>query len=228
MKIIISDYDGTLYTDKDDIEKNAKRIENYRNHGNLFIISTARNFSSIKDVCIENNIMVDYFFCDIGATILDYNGKILYSQYIAEKHREKIEYYLEKYLSILTIDRYGTHGKIEREEKEVVEYKIKGDMNTLLDIKKVINQEIPNVKTQITEDYKLIIHTSTKETAIEEFILKFGIDKDNIYTVGDEVDDLGMLKKYNGYRMRHCNPIVKEQINKSVSSVSELIDIVNK
>ena len=228
MKVIISDYDGTLYINEEDFKENIKRIKDFRKSGNIFVISTARNFSSIKKVCTENSIRVDYFFCDIGATILDFNGKVICSQCITENDREQIEQYLKKYLSIISIDRYGTHEKIKIGEKGLVEYKIKGDMNILLDLKATISQKIKNVKTQITEDNKFIIHTSTKETAIKNFISQFNINEKDIYTIGDEVDDLEMLKKYNGYRMEQCNSIVKEQINKSVNSVSKLIDIVNK
>ena len=51
-----------------------------------------------------------------------------------------------------------------------------------------------------------------------------GVEKSSIYTVGDEIDDLEMLKKYNGFRMEHCNQIVRENISNKVKSVSELIN----
>ena len=84
------------------------------------------------------------------------------------------------------------------------------------------------LRTQITEDDKLIIHTNTKEESIEIFIKEMKIDRDCVYTVGDELDDLEMLKKYNGYRMDKCNDILKEYITKSVSNISELIDIIGE
>ena len=44
--------------------------------------------------------------------------------------------------------------------------------------------------------------------------------------MGDELDDLEMLKKYKGYRMEHCNELVGDTISNKVASVSELIDSI--
>lgn len=228
MKVLISDYDGTLYTNENDIKRNSEKIKAFRENDNIFIISTARNYSSIKEVCEKYNIIVDYFFCDIGSVILDFNGNIIYENYIEKDDIEKIEKNIKKYINKLSIDRYGAKNKIIKGTDRVVEYKIKGESKLLLNLKQIIEKEVPNVKTQITEDNKFIIHTSTKEDIIEIFLLKMGIKKDYVYTVGDELDDLGMLKKYNGHRMKNCNPIVKENISKEVYSVFQLIDLIKK
>lgn len=192
---------------------------------NIFIISTARNYSSIKEACEKNNIVVDYFFCDIGSVILDFNGNVIYEKYIEKNDVEKIEKNLKKYLNKLNIDRYGAKNKIVKGTDRVIEYKIKGKLGLLLDVKEIIDKEVPKVKTQITEDNKFIIHTSTKESIIEIFLLNAGIKKDYVYTVGDELDDLEMLNKYRGYRMKN---IVKEKINNEIDSVFQLIDLIER
>lgn len=224
MKVLISDFDGTLYINEDDVQKNAKKIEDFRKSGNIFIISTARNYSAIKKACLKYNIDVDYFFCDIGATILNNEGKVLHSEYIKEFQREKIEEILERYSGEIVIDRYGTNDRQAKGEKGIVEYKIKGNITDLSKLKQIIDIEIKDVRTQVTEDSRFIIHTSTKEKIIETFIKNTNIEKCSIYTVGDELDDLEMLKEYNGYRMEYCNEIVKDTISNKVASVSELID----
>lgn len=226
MKVLISDFDGTLYINENDVKNNAKKIGDFRKGGNIFIISTARNYSTIKKSCLKYNIDVDYFFCDIGATILDNDGKVLYSEYIKEFERKKIEEILEKYSEEIVIDRYGTNGRQAKGEKGIVEYKIKGNINDLSKLKQIIDKEIKDVRTQVTEDSRFIIHTSTKEKVIETFIKNTNIEKSSIYTVGDELDDLEMLKKYNGYRMEHCNELVGDTISNKVASVSELIDSI--
>ena len=222
MKVLISDFDGTLYINEDDVKNNAKKIEDFRKGGNIFIISTARNYSAIKKACLKYNIDVDYFFCDIGATILDNDGKVLYSEYIKEFERKKIEEILEKYSKEIVIDRYGTNDRQAKGEKGIVE----GNINDLSKLKQIIDKEIKDVRTQVTEDSRFIIHTSTKEKVIETFIKNTNIEKGSIYTVGDELDDLEMLKKYNGYRMEHCNELVGDTISNKVASVSELIDSI--
>lgn len=225
MKVLISDYDGTLFLSEHDIKNNASKIEKFREQGNLFIICTARNFAAIKKPCVKYGIDVDYFFCNIGSVILDNDGSVIYRRYIDIADRNQIENILYNIENQVLIKRYGTNDKQGKEVENIVEYKIEGDENILKAIKEQVDKKC-NLRTQITEDNKLIIHTNTKEESIEIFIEEMKIDRDCVYTVGDELDDLEMLKKYNGYRMDKCNEILKEYITKSVSNISELIDII--
>ena len=43
--MVISDYDQTFYLNDEDIEKNKKAVELFRNNGNLFVIATRKNIS---------------------------------------------------------------------------------------------------------------------------------------------------------------------------------------
>ena len=61
---------------------------------------------------------------------------------------------------------------------------------------------------------------------IKIFIKQNNVNKDLITTVGDELDDLNMLKLYNGYRMEKCNEILKQEIFRSVESVAKLIELL--
>ncbi len=228
MKILISDFDGTLFINEDDILKNSKKIKEFRGNGNLFIISTARNYEAIEPACRQYNIEADYFFCDIGSVILDKNGNVLYKKYINIDDRNKIEKILYGYEENLIIKRYGTHGKQDRNIENVIEYKIEGDIENLKTLKKEIDKNLKYSRTQITEDNKFIIHTSSKDQVIDIFKNILDVNDNKIITVGDEIDDLDMLKKYNGYRMNKCNEYLLKYNFKCVNSVSELIEILDK
>ena len=45
----------------------------------------------------------------------------------------------------------------------------------------------------------------------------------NIYTVGDNINDLEMLRDYNGYAMYHASKEIKEIAGNTCFSVSNLI-----
>lgn len=226
MKTLISDFDGTLFINDEEINKNAKMIKIFRDKGNIFIISTARNYQAIKEACIKYDIQVDYFFCDIGSVILDNEGNVLYKQYINKEDRKNIEIILLDYEEQVTIKRYGTKGKQGKEVQNIVEYKIEGDYEILEKIKKKVDEVIKNTETQITEDNKFIIHTGKKEDIINIFVDKKKIDINSIITIGDEIDDLEMLKRYNGYRMKKCNQVLIDNNIRSVDSVGELINLM--
>lgn len=53
MKILISDFDGTLFINNEVTEEAIAKISDFRKKGNIFIISTARNFSTVKKECLK-------------------------------------------------------------------------------------------------------------------------------------------------------------------------------
>lgn len=226
--ILISDFDGTLFVNDREILENAKMIREFRSKGNIFIISTARNYGSIKDVCNKYNIEVDYFFCDLGSVILENDGNVLYKKYISQDDRKNIEIIILNYENKALIKRYGTISKQDKDAQNVIEYKIESDYETLEEIKKQLDKVIKSAKTQITEDNRLIIHTSTKKQIIDIFINNNKVDVNSIFTIGDELDDLEMLIKYNGYRMNKSNKKLQENNIGCVNSVSELIKKIMK
>ena len=225
MKVLVSDFDGTLFIDNKVTEKDIKKIEEFRKKGNIFIISTARNFSTVKKECLKYSINVDYFFCDIGSVILDNDGNVLYKKYINSYEIEIIESVIENYKNLITIKRYGTNSK-QVDKNDIIEYKIAGEIVVLNEINHILNSKIKQAKLQITEDNKLIIHTGTKEEIIQIFINQNSINKSIITTVGDELDDLNMLILYNGYRMNKCTMKLEKKIQNSVKSISEIIDLI--
>lgn len=226
MKILISDFDGTLFVNDEVTKEDIKRINDFRKKGNIFIISTARNFSTVKKECLKHEIDVDYFFCDIGSVILDNDGNVLYKKYINIHEKEIIESVIENYKNLINVKRYGTNTKQEKNINSVIKYKIDGESKILKEIKNILDSNITQAKLQITEDDRLIIHTGTKEEIIQIYINHKHIDKSIITTVGDELDDLNMLILYNGYRMEKCNIELEQKIHKSVNSVSELINLI--
>ena len=128
-----------------------------------------------------------------------------------------------KYPDIIYLVNYGYVPNTISGDGEELDCYILGEYKPLKEYK---GKCIAVIHRKNEEDDKLIIHTNTKEESIEIFIKEMKIDRDCVYTVGDELDDLEMLKKYNGYRMDKCNEILKEYITKSVSNISELIDII--
>ena len=153
----------------------------------------------------------------------------MYKKFISYSEKNIIEEVLSKYEKLIEIKRYGVKTILDHSEKNIVEYKINGNIENLNEIKTYLDEKLRQAKIQITEDNKLVIHTGTKEKIIHNFIEQKcikDINKSSIITIGDELDDLNMLKIYNGYRMNNCNPILKKKVNTSAKSVSKLIELI--
>ena len=68
----------------------------------------------------------------------------------------------------------------------------------------------------------------TKSTMIEEIVKIEGIDKDAIYTVGDNYNDYHMIKDYHGYTMPWGKEELKDVCEGITPSVSSLIKKIKR
>ena len=73
MKLLVSDFDDTFYTDDINVLKNIKELEKYKKN-NLFMLSSGRSFNSLKKMCLKYNIPYDYLSCCDGSILYDKNN----------------------------------------------------------------------------------------------------------------------------------------------------------
>ena len=78
MKILGSDYDGTLnHNGIDDAKRQA--IRKWRDQGNVFAIVSGRSLMDLLRVCRENTIECDYLICSNGAIVAKADGTVVSS-----------------------------------------------------------------------------------------------------------------------------------------------------
>ena len=230
-KVLISDYDGTFYTDEVQIGKNVESINNFRGNGNIFVIATARGIGSIRKEIEKYNINCDYIISDMGGIVVDVRtDEIIYKRLMSELQIDYVENILKKY-SEIEISRFGL-GDENMMGKDVVGYKIKSDsVENLMEIKKKIdNENIYNLVTRMAErEKKLFINNllNTKLKAIDNLLLRLNVDSKNVYTIGDSDDDLEMLEKYNGYRMFEVTENVRKRISNNVKDFQMLMNYID-
>lgn len=225
-KLLVSDYDGTLFINEIDLFENTKKIRKFQEDGNTFVIATSRSYSSIIEEVKKYQISYDYIFSNVGAGIFDNTGKNLYADYIPDNEKEKIETILEHYTQ-LDITRFGILEPQEKDSLKIVGYKIKGDLSILEKLKILFSSFLSNFDVSLkTKENKLFLNyrNNSKEKAIVRLIKMFPQYKDfKVVTVGDDDVDFGMIKQFNGYRMQNCSSLLSESIVKMVSSVGELV-----
>lgn len=225
-KLLISDYDDTLFTDEQSLKENIKKIKEFQKQGNIFTIATSRSLTSIMDEINKYNIPYDYLFVNVGAGIFDNLGNNLYVNFISKEEKEEIEKILEKYEN-LKITRYGIIEKQEKTSTQIVGYKIKGELNHLDYLYNTFANKLENFEVVFKRDEgKLFLNhkNNTKEQAINKLIEKFPKYKDyEVITVGNDDVDFGMLQLYDGYCMKNSSELLLKNIRKIVSSVGELV-----
>lgn len=212
MNLLVSDFDDTFYDNN--YEENIKFVNSLDNFD--FVVATGRNYQSLKkDLKVE----CKYYICNDGGYILDKDENIIYNNYINNESLKKIYERMKKlryddyFFDYLT--EFGTELK-----PNINKLSIRIKNNTPEKDLEYLLKDIDDVYGYISNNWINILNVeSKKENAVEKII---GFNKyENIFTVGNEINDYGMLKKYNGY-------LISKQINTNFNTISKFIDIKKK
>lgn len=232
VKMLVADYDNTLYTDENQLNKNIEYIKEFQKNGNLFVISTSRSWKSMKKEIDTYDIPFDYLCCNTGGSIFDHDGDLLYMGNVDNDILNKTENILSKYNDTdYSVTRYGIYKEYDEKIDKLLGYKIKGDKEKLEKLKDILEKDLNNdfqIVLKNEKDYsKLFLNYkfNTKENGIEKLVQILPKDDYKIITVGDDDVDFNMIKKYDGYRMENSSELLNENINKKVSSIFELIEL---
>lgn len=198
MKILASDFDGTIYF-PDDSEKNIRNVNSIRNFilkGNIFCIITGRNYSDIKLLLNKYNIPYSYLICEDGAKIfnnMDYCMDTIYldkdtiENVIPILDENKFNYYLD--------DGYNETNNLN----DCVKIVVNCDNRDLQ--KKIINQirKKVNVHVYASRFHVNIIEASVnKASALKRLLNIENFSYNDFYVIGDNDNDYEMLKSFTG------------------------------
>lgn len=233
MQLLSSDFDETYKIKHKDpnttrslLEVNNKAIEQFRKDGNIFLLNTGRVFDSINKKAKEDNVLYDYLACCDGSLLLDKDGKTLFSVNLDMHLLNEFTYLKRKFPSII-IEPLMYEGCLLR-------FKIK---EPLFDIN--LYQELERLASEL----KLSFLCMSFDDACMYFLDEKGIDKgtsvhmisdieeisrEDIYTVGDDLNDLPMILRYNGYVMSNGRIATIDNVKGIVTSVDSLIKRIGK
>lgn len=228
MNLLVSDYDGTLNPDvtrtKSTLE-NIRAVNQYREQGNKFMLSTGRSFESIKKQIDRFDIKYDYLSCNDGAILFDNNNQILTVSYLNIELIKKLSDDLLRLDSVRRFDYYGTHGVTNGEE--ILELAIYTRLfNSSLEIKKLIKGKYKELDI-LSFPFQSFVKAYGGKTRTINYIIK-NINIEKVITVGDSINDLEMLIDFNGYKVIGSSPKLYFKDIKTCSSVKNLIKKINK
>lgn len=227
-KILISDYDQTLYLNDEDMEKNKVAIKKIREKGNIFVIATGRSYFDFHNKVDLYNFEYDYVIINHGATILDKDNNVFTNFSIKNEIIDNIknDLQLEKSLKGFCCSRLDSRVDFNHKDltKINVRYNSKEDAMT---INKIINDRYSSFVNSyyVTENsLEIISNEINKSKAIDILLKELDIPRDNAYTIGDGYSDIEMIKDFNGYAMVNSVDELKNIVKKQYKSVSELIN----
>lgn len=233
MKLLVSDFDGTYYTNETDIYLNNKSINNWIDNHNIFMLSSGRSFKSLKEMTKKYNINYQYLSCCDGSILYDKNDKIIIkyplnpniiNKFLNLKNYAKIERiqfsYPDDYYSKKKDDELiGLNLVIKNEyvtEKFLKEFNLLKDKYQEFDFLAYSHDEI----TFFCLKNKGINKSST----IKYLQDKLNLNYHDIYVFGDNQNDYEMLKHYQGYYIGNANSDIKNICIKGFNNIYEFFN----
>ncbi len=244
--IVFSDFDNTLYPHSDEHEflRNLEAIKKFRKRGNLFCLATGRNQASLGRAWADYSNYLDYIIFDNGAVCVNRQGEAVFQETIpldiaktitdriTKKFGNEVEfvvYYDNKEWP--EPDQDATKVRCWTTSVEIAE-RVVEEISTMFGetlcsfiARDVRPSNVAWMKNQ--EYYCAFVDTMSakagKYNAIRRLCEKF--PNERVITVGDDTNDLAMIKNYDGYAMHNSVPEVLENVNPThvVDSVSELL-----
>ena len=228
MKLLVSDYDGTFNPDdkkKKYLYENIEAIKELMANGHKFMLSTGRNFYSIKEQIDRYHIPYNYLSCNDGAVLFDQDDNVLDTSYLNN----------DDVISILTELKGNNIGK----DIYTYDYKgqnISGDQIIEIGIFYSLKpKEFFTTKERLIELMRRYPHLSLTTFPGAAFIenpggksrtIKFLESKEvfeHIVTVGDNKNDLEMIIDYQGYKIISSYPCMYFKNIKTTTSVKKLV-----
>ncbi len=234
-KVIISDFDHTLYVDNKISDKDIESINKFRKDGNLFVIATGSSYTSFLSKVGDSKLKYDYLIVNHGSTILKKDDIIFNEVLDINTLKDIIKRYNlnDKKNYTLIENEVGNFFSTAKEglvtpdaeniTKVNLEFNAENFKKELDYLRKSYNKKI-NIYDVLNNEIEIISSKASKLIAIEKVLNEEGVKPSNVYAIGDGHSDIEMIKKYNGYAMKNSVPELKKYCIKEVDSISNLIE----
>ena len=237
MNLLVTDYDGTLFTDSKSISKNIKKLQELQKHHFYIMISTGRCLPSIKEEITKYHIPYDYLNCADGALIYDNQDNLLKCYKMSHQIIKQILNFKDN-ISYKEIQISYNDGYSDQYYHKPI-----SSINIVIDNQNITSQIIKDFQKlqENNPQYNFLIYTHTntsflcvkdkgvsKALGIAYLKNKLKIANKNIYVIGDGNNDMEMIKEYKGYNIKNSTINYKEISQKEYNHFYEFIDDILK
>lgn len=236
MIIIASDFDGTISYQGKISDEDKKAIHTFREKGNKFGIVTGRDVDLAQWIKQENGLEFDFVICCTGGVIKDGDGRIIYQK------KGKMGHFVSELIE--KAKELGAYGFAIGDVLLKCIVDIKGLIPARLDALTefthantgFITEENATAFTEfVNKNYsdKISAHQNgtavdmppaytSKVTGIYEYAKMF--DNPEIYAVGDNFNDIPMIKEFNGYAVSNAKEEVKKSAKHQCDRIADMIE----
>ncbi len=242
MKIIASDYDGTLNHGGIDDEK-IKAISDWRNAGNIFAIISGRSPKDLLRIYNEKRFDCDYLIADNGAVIMTTDGEII-SQASCDSAlaMSLIELIFNcgcEWAYVQTDSDFRVYSDPENCKNDneftladMPEIKYFNQINTILDDFQSAAEVTSKIATQFKRALNplqngicidIVRYDMNKAKGIYTLMDIVGAKYEDVIAVGDNINDRDMIAEFKSYAMENGVDSIKETADYITTGITELI-----
>lgn len=246
MKVLASDYDGTLRSEELIDKADIQAIHEFRKAGNIFGLVTGRSMESIKIEIEKNKFEFDFIVANNGGVIYDKDLTKLECMYMDYNKALDIIAYIKTLDCVSFVINDGYHRYKITVDKNQIDHKY-GNMpeteeheEAVLDRGKIAQLVVSLNDTMLADEIAHYINTNFRGYAVAYVnincvdIVPHGVSKaegllyieqhlglchDDIYAIGDSFNDLPMLEEFHGCAVTHARSVIKDSAQYIYDSV---------
>ena len=246
--MIASDFDGTVCFWPNNIsDRDRESSRRFRDAGNIFVIVTGRSWGTAHDVFNVTDFHdMDAYLCMSGAYFARPDGSpINVARASGRRLGEIIEYFRKNHARYLAVDVDETSYGVDIDGQVELENTVSADTAKDFSYFTSLNAGFHDLEEAYRRAEELkrffgdVITPLQNKTAIDmppsgidkaSGVLMaagmFGIDRNRIYTVGDNYNDIAMVQAFHGRAIDRgaCPADLAAVAEKTVTCVSDIID----
>lgn len=247
-KILLSDFDGTLYVEKRVSEADRAAIRRWRRAGHLFALATGRQWSDLARHLRNEGVEYDALLCLNGSECYDREGRQIFEtsidgallpglfELLLQGHGcaricygSRIEHVatdLPKAQDpddpVYPVERLRTFARFSQicAGLEDVDAAIAAR-------ERILARYGASVSAQINGNWLDVnAHGVRKSTGVARLLEALRLPDESAATVGDNFNDLSMLTAYRGYAVSRAPEEVRAKVGRTVDGVAQLVDML--
>lgn len=250
MKVLASDYDGTLRTEEAVDVNDVHAIQKFREKGNLFGLVTGRSMESIQKEIANNKIEFDFIVGNNGGVIYDKDFNRLECVYMDFNKALDIISYIKTLDCVSYVINDGFHRFKFSVDKNQIDHKYGNLKDTtekeeeILDRGKIAQLVISLNDQMLVDEISHYINTNFKGFAVAYVNINcvdivpvgvskaeglyfieqhLGLEHDDIYAIGDSFNDIPMLEEFHGCAVAHARSEIIDSAEHVFLSIEECI-----
>ncbi|MBQ4104622.1 MAG: HAD-IIB family hydrolase [Clostridia bacterium] len=242
MKIIASDYDGTLNHGGID-DKKRETIKKWREKGNKFGIVSGRVVDDLLKIYKKDELDLDFLLACNGAVILTTDGKILKEDRIdGDILKQLLDFLFSMGADWATIQSDRSYIIDENDNDRLPDEftrKTLPNLKYFIQVSTILedDEEAEEVTNAVREKFgdklnplqngrciDIVSSRINKAKGLYDYLELVGGKYEDMITVGDNINDTHMIKEFRSYAMANGVQSIKDIADCVTEGITELIE----